>query len=254
MKRPRLTKDQNLALRNLVVEKKLALIQVWKKEGLITDEAFNHFSNHWLNKASRQGEKENHSKCPKRSRCKSIYEGEMTAFIEELQRNLNKYLANRRKENFILNDEEIAKIEEYLQKLFCYRDSINRLLIIGLRYPDKRLNKLCEEFIRTHRKDFLFQDFSFWQNLWEDDKFVPLDAVRLMMININGQNVIDRCFSPFLIKKLIPAIRFQRDKEERRLKWAESLEGSQKEREISRKQKRLKAFNTLLHAAKAYIH
>jgi hypothetical protein len=61
---------------------------------------------------------------------------------------------------------------------------VNRLLIVGLRYPDVELNRLCEEYIRTYRliEKIGYADFSFWLLLWEDGNLVPLNAVRLMRV------------------------------------------------------------------------
>lgn len=258
----KLTTEQNLALRDKSLEEKLNLLHLWRKQELITLETFNCLSNKWINRESRRisgtssplRKKDNENAERSSTSCtKSIIEGEMQYFLEYLRKQLNEYIAKRCKESVQLTNDEISKFNKYLTQYLCYRSKINRLLIVGLRFPDKRLNEICYKYISEHRKSSHFQDFTFWGLLWEDGNLVPLDAVRLMLIKKNKQFSIDPYFDRHLIRNLIPAIEFQRDKEIQRLKWAQSLDGEEYEREVARKTRRLEAFNILLNAAAEYI-
>lgn len=256
----RLTADQNLALRGLNLQEKLDRLHRWKKCGEITQETFNFLSNKWINKetkkvmglknplAKRGNENAERSTCSK-----SIVEGEMQKFLDKLRNKLNSYLATRCTEICELTDAELEEFRKYLYQYSCYRSKINRLLIVGLRFPDKRVTEICGCFINTNRKHSNYQDFTFWGLLWEDGNLVPLDAVRLMLLKNGDKYQIDTCFDPLLIKSLIPLIEVQRDKEIQRLKWAQSLEGKEREKEVARKTRRLEAFNILLDAAAEYI-
>ena len=88
--------------------------------------------------------------------------------------------------------------------------------------------------------------------MWEDGNFVPMDAIRLMLKIENGKYVINSRFEKALIKTLIPYITSQRDKEIERLKWAQTRDDCNEDRQIPRKLRRLSAFNTLLKAAEEY--
>lgn len=256
----RLTADQNLALRGLNLQEKLDRLHHWKKSGEITQETFNFLSNKWINKetkkvmglknplAKRGNENAERSTCSK-----SIVEGEMQKFLDKLRNKLNSYLATRCTEICELTDTELEEFRKYLYQYSYYRSKINRLLIVGLRFPDKRVTEICGCFINTSRKHSNYQDFTFWGMLWEDGNLVPLDAVRLMLLKNGDKYQIDTCFEPSLIKSLIPLIEVQRDKEIQRLKWAQSLEGKEREKEVARKTRRLEAFNILLDAAAEYI-
>lgn len=252
-----LTMAQNLSLKGLNLQDKLNLLQCWKNNGEITQETFNFLSNKWINKETKKvmGLKNPLSKKPnensERGATRSIIEGEMQQFLEKLRNKLNTYLAERSKEAVRLSEDELSRLKKYLG-IYGYRSIINRIAIVGLRYPDKRANELCEEFIKENRKNPIFPDVSFWVLLWEDGNLVPLDAVRLMLVAEGEKFSIDPCFDPFFIRTLIPLIEGQRDKEIQRLIWAQSLEGKERLTEVARKTRRLEAFNILLNAAAEY--
>lgn len=256
----KLTKEQNMALRNLNLQEKLDQLHRWKKRGEITQETFNFLSNKWINKETKKvmgiknplAKRTNENAEQKLSSNRALVEGQMMSFLNIMRNKLNSYIANRCTESCLLTDTEFEKLKKYLFSYPCYRSKINRLLIVGLRFPDKRVTELCAEFIEVNRKHSPYQDFVFWGMLWEDGNLVPMDAVRLMLLK-NGDNYqIDSCFDPALIRNLIPSIEVQRDKEIQRLKWAQSLEGKEREKEIARKTRRLEAFNILLDAAAEY--
>lgn len=257
-----LTTAQNLALKGLNLQEKLDLLHKWKVQGEISQEAFNHLSNKWINKETRKimglknplAKSTNENAERRLSSTRSIVEGEMQVFLDALRNKLNSYLTVRNKDAYRLSSSELEKFRTYLFTYPCYRSKINRLLIVGLRFPDKRLNELCATFIQCNRKNTCYQDFTFWGMLWEDGNLVPLDAVRLMLVQKDNGYSIDSYFDPLLIRNLIPLIEVQRDKEIQRLKWAQSLEGNERETEVARKTRRLEAFNILLDAAAKYTN
>lgn len=256
----KLTTDQNLALKGLNLQEKLDMLHRWKQRGEITQETFNFLSNKWINKETKKvmglknplARRGNENAEQRLSSNRAVVEGEMMNFLNMMRNKLNSYIANRCTESCLLTDTEFEKLKKYLFEYPCYRSKINRLLIVGLRFPDKRVTELCAEFIDVNRKHSHYKDFTFWGMLWEDGNLVPLDAVRMMLTPNNGKYQIDTCFEPSLIKSLIPLIEVQRDKEIQRLKWAQSLEGKEREKEVARKTRRLEAFNILLDAAAEY--
>lgn len=254
MAKKKLNKEQNMALQGLSLQEKLNLLHDWKKEGTISQEQFNFFSNHWITKdgkkivaisnALKKTADEN------RGEGKLTDDIEMEKFLQNMQNKLNLYLASRLPEP--LQKREKEQFRRYVSKS-RNRTLSNRVLVLALRYPDKELNEMAVELVKTKKKDRLLPDIHFWSLLWADN-LVPMDAVRLMLKkNKDGYYEIDPCFSPVTIKDLLPLIEAQRDKEITRLKWAQSLEGHEREREIARKTRRLNAFNLLLEAAGRYV-
>lgn len=256
MAKEKLTTAQNLALRGLNLQEKLDILHRWRKNGEISNQQFNFFSNLWIAKETKKviGKGNPLRRTPETPRvpCRSVIEGEMQKFTDELRSSLNDYLYHRNDTLALLSSETIATFQKYLEKCRCYRGRINQLLVIGLRYPDKRLNRICEAFIKEQRMDPLFPDFHFWTSLWEDGNLVPLDAVRLMLVKTEKGYRINDHLHRNLVEGLIPLITIQRDKEIQRLKWAQQLEGRKREQEIARKTHRLDAFNLLLEVAAEY--
>ena len=79
-----------------------------------------------------------------------------------------------------------------------------------------------------------------------------LDAIRLMLVKKEDGRHIDKTFEPSFIQSILPLIEAQRDKEAERLKFAQMLEGKERETQVKRKMERLNAFNILLKAAEEY--
>jgi hypothetical protein len=255
-----LNKCQCIALKGLTLQEKLNLLYEWKKNNEVTDRQFNHFSNLFINKEAKK------QICSVKALKGSIYdnhdngcarscaEGEIQTFIDRLRSDLNDFLTCRNNKELRLTDNQIVQFKKYIYEFPYYRSKVNRLLILGLRYPNKTLNQISSEYIKGHKMYPYYNDDSFWLLLWEDGNLVPLDAVRLMTKNVENNIVINSIFDKHLIKNLIPLIEIQRDKEINRLMWAQSLEDeNQRNKEIARKTRRLEAFNTLLNAAKEYV-
>ena len=252
----KLTKSQYMQMQGLSLPEKLDLLHDWKKNGEISQSQFNFFSNLWISRMSKKmiGEAVLMRKTvgeDQTSHKKSILECSAERFVNQLQSRLNAYLANRQNP-CILTDKDIDEVRKYFDKPLP-RSIKNRLLVLGLRYPDKRLNHLCEITVKEQKRHPFFMDAPFWIMLWEDGNLVPMDAVRLMLKKQGENYVIDPIFDKSLISILIPMIEIQRDKEITRLKWAQSLDGAEREHEVTRKTRRLNAFNILLNAAEEYI-
>ena len=255
MAKEKLTTPQNLALRGLSLAQKLKHLSLWRKSGEITQEQFNYFSNLWISRETKKKLKAQKTPTPQKpmhkNRHRTVVEGAMECFLNRLQGKLNNYLAQRLPAP--LSNAELSLFHKYLSECLMHRGLINKLLVVGLRYPDKRLNRICEKFIRENKKYPHYSDIYFWNLLWEDGNLVPMDAIRLMLVKKEDRIVIDPVFEKDLIKFLLPLIELQRDKEKTRLDWVSSLEGEEKEKEVKRKEKRLKAFERLLQAAHEYI-
>ena len=254
MAKEKLTTAQNIALKGLSLQEKLDLLHEWKKEGTISQEQFNFFSNHWI---TRDGKKAlgtpdalKRMNNENRTSGKMVIEIEMEKFLNALQNKLNLYLTQRNP--IPLSSREKQLFCQYITKYSQYRSLSNRILVLALRYPDKELNEMAVELVKAKKKNSRLPDIHFWSLLWADN-LVPMDAVRLMLKKSKDGYEIDPCFSPVTIKDLLPLIEAQRNKEITRLKWAQSLEGREREREIARKTRRLNAFNILLQAAHEYI-
>lgn len=262
-KKPKLTQEQNLALQGLNLQQKLEQLYKWFKRKEISKEAFEYFSNAWINKQSKKEKdllalrstpKENFVRMGPRA----IVEGEIQAFLEKLRGNVRAYITNRNATVSNLTTSELEKFKNYVRK-YCtiYPDKISRLLIVGLRYPDstKQINKFCMEWIRSeslaYGKNYFF-DKHFWGLLWEDGDLVPLDAIRLMGTKKDDTFFIDERFEKTFIKTLMPYFEAQRDKEVMRLKVAQMRDDRDHDTQVARKLKRLNAFNILISAAEKY--
>lgn len=261
--KPKLTTAQNLQLKDLSLQEKLNLLHDWKKRGEITPQAFEHFSNLWIRKESKKAIQEKNAlrrrpdenlEKPLRSAGKLAIECDMNNLISRLRRNLNLYISERTTQICqlsALDKEQFKKfVSEYSR---ACRAAVNRLLILGLRYPDKELNQFCSNFIQDNKKNPPYIDYYFWGMLWEDEDFVPLDAVRLMLVKKEDMYEIDPCFDAAFIRNVFPLFEAQRDKEALRLAQAQMLEGKERERQVSRKMHRLNAFNALIAAAQKVL-
>jgi hypothetical protein len=253
--------DQNMALQGLTLQEKLNLLHNWKRCGEISDHQYNHFSNLFINKEARKqlstvkSLKRSVYDNDDRGCARTCTEGEIQTFIDKLRSNLTDFLTCRENTELDLSENQIALFRKYIYEYPFYRSKINRLLIVGLRYPNKSLNKISSEYVKAYKMATYYNDDAFWLLLWEDGNLVPLDAVRLMIKNDNDNIVINNVFDKRLISNLIPLIEIQRDKEINRLMWAQSLDNnSQREKEVARKTRRLEAFNTLLKAANEYVN
>ena len=184
---------------------------------------------------------------------KLAIEAEIQELIDRLRTNLNLYLSERNKTKAKISPADIESFKKYINVYPQLKSKVNRLLIVGLRYPDETLNKIAEDYIKQHRLSEKINraDIGFWLLLWEDGNFVPLNAIRLMLVENEDGYKLNPCFSTTLISELVPMIEFQRDKELLRLEWAKSLSNPiKRQHEVERKQKRLNAFNCLLKVAK----
>ena len=254
MKEKKLSTEQNLALQGLSLQEKLNLLYDWKKKGEITQQQFNYFSNRWI---TRDGKKTMEvpnvlRRDPYENRVtgRTVIEIEMEQFLNQLQGKLNQYLIQRTP--MPLTEDEKRAYARYLSQYGYLKPLANQLLVLGLRYPDKELNTLAEAQIKARKKNPILTDNYFWCLLWADN-LVPMDAVRLMLKKNNNVYEIDDCFSKELIQELLPLMVQQRDKELTRLKWAQSLEGKEREREVVRKSKRAASFNILIDAAERFV-
>lgn len=256
MAKQKLTKDQNLQLQGLGLAQKRELLTKWFKNGEITREQFNFFSNRWIRKKTKQILREEQDPLKRFShenierRCsKSVAEIEMEIMISHLRSRINNYVTSRFPDAF--SAKELSVFAEYIEKNKFHRSLVNQMVALGLRYPDKNLNELCSRWIKENRMDPNFPSFDFWSLLWEDGDLVPMDAVRLMVTKQEESYHIDENFNKELMRYLIPLIEIQKNKEAQRLKWAEAL--SESEADIARKTRRLNAFDILLNAAAEYV-
>lgn len=250
----KLSTEQNRKLQGLSLQEKLDLLYEWKKKGAITQQQFNYFSNRWI---TRDGKKAmeipnvlRRNPYENRVTGRTVIEVEMEQFLNQLQGKLNQYLIQRTP--MPLTDKEKQAYTRYVNQYGYLKPLVNQLLVLGLRYPDKELNTLAETQIKIRKKDSILTDNYFWCLLWADN-LVPMDAIRLMLKKNKNVYEIDDCFSKELIQELLPLMIQQRDKELTRLKWAQSLEGKEREREVARKNKRVASFNILIDAAERYV-
>ena len=280
MAKTKLTVEQNLSLKGLNLEQKLEKLRTWRKNQEVSREAFEHFSNLWINRESKklQGDNRTLRRSPRENfiRCRTVIEGQLEELINRLRSNLNRYIADRSEAAISIKESDYAEFERLVRKYFTlYPSKISRLLALGLRYPDstRRLNKFCFEWIKYieclniegrrgwinkslhHLKDY-YNDSLFWTLLWEDD-FVPMDAIRLMIIKGQGQKEeyqMDPRFDKYFLRDLLPLIEAQRDKEIERLKWAQTRDDRDEQNQVPRKIRRLEAFNTLVECIIHYIN
>ena len=248
MAKERFSRQQNEALGQVKdLNEKFALLEQWLKNKEITEELYNSQINKLINRTMKDAKPS--FDLDDKITYKVAAESEIQQLIDRLRKNLNSYLSNRDKSKAKISETDMYYFKRYINEYPYLKSKINRLLIVGLRYPDVELNHVCEEYIKAHRliEEIKYADYSFWLLLWEDGNLVPLNAVRLMLIKTDNGYKLNPCFNKVLANELIPMVKFQRDKEIVRLKWATSLKNPEKRRvEVERKQKRLDAFNCLL--------
>jgi len=234
MKGLKLTAKQYKSLQGLTLQQRLAKLKSWYETEAITEEQLRYFSNRLIRKEHRCSSPSNEG--PRRY--KTVLEGEIHQLNDELQHNIKHYVAFRNEKDVALKPEKLEKIKGILSE---YRPLtvLDEFLIIAMRYPDKRLNKMAVEYVRIWR----MESQAFWARLWNDENLVPMDAVRLMM----QEGKIKECFSRKTLFHLLPLIEAQRDKEIQRLEWAEAVGFVVT---ASRRNKRLEAFNDLIIAIK----
>lgn len=252
MAKERFSRQQNDALKNAsTLEDKFELLNDWKEKKEISVNLFNEKTNELINKSMRKV-KPASIDFSDNGMYRTVIEGEIQAFIDQLRNKINKYLSHRDKRSVRLEEKVIETFQRYLEKYGYLRSKVNRLLIIGLRYPDYRLNQISEEYIKNNKMSQNWADSAFWLLLWEDGNLVPINAVRLMIVdNGRGEFELNPCFNKHLVLELMPLVEFQRDKEKLRLEWAKKLRNiEQRKAEVERKQKRLDFFNCLLEVMK----
>lgn len=244
--RQTLPQELNMQFKGLEFKEKMKLLQQMKTDGLVSEMQFNYFSNLWTTKHTKKIIKQ------QKEMQDSLWnpmDDEAQCFYSNLHTKLDNYLIQR---------SGIQPLEHRELQQFCdfiYRSRIsqtmkNKLIILGLRFPDRDLTELCNEFIDDYCKDPTEPNFHFWIRLWEDGNLVPMDAIRQMLVLRNGKYEVDINLPYILIKELLPMITIQRDKELYRLQMAEQIIGSERETQVARKQRRLEMFNLLLEACK----
>lgn len=249
-RKEKLTREQNESLKTKDLSEKFTLLDQWLKDGQISQNLYNGTTNKLINRAMKSAKPSVDFDDQEKSSYGLAVETEIQELIDKLRRNLNLYLSDRDKTKAKLSDVDMYRFQTYIKDYPYLKSKVNRLLIVGLRYPDVELNRICEEYIRNYRliEKIGYADFSFWLLLWEDGNLVPLNAVRLMLVKKDDKYQLSPCFNKSLVALLIPLVEFQRDKEQQRLKQAMSLSDPIKRAtETARKQKRLDTFNCLIN-------
>lgn len=244
MAKERLSAEQNIEMRGKNLEEKIALLVQWRNKGKITILQYNCLQNSYINKELKKELPE--IELPRTGSSTGpamVVESEINVFIDKLKSNINNYLTIREKDCAKLSVDQISNYSRYVNNYF-WLPQIDELLIIGLRYPDKRVSEISERYIREYKVRVSDVDKDFWLKLWSDKNLVPLNAVRIML-DENG--CLHPGFRPQFVKQLIPFIEWQRKKEEIRLQFTK-FESSAlaRQREHNRKQRRLDAFSRLL--------
>ena len=249
-----LTKESNLILKDLSPEQRKEKIREWYQTGKISKEQYNALS-------LKNIKKEINHKHPvpernRRKHRKNSQEIEMTNLRHCLNARLKNYLATRDERASKLSYYEYQKFKDLITQFpYCW-DEVNKLLEIGLRYPEPSLNEFCVKFIESSLKKKSITNHTLWFMLWENGHLVPNDTIRLML---NKEGNIDDYFSPFLIRYLIPLMQIHLEKENLRLREAHSkptknaTDVAAKEKDIERKTQRVEAFNNLIAKSKAFI-
>lgn len=228
---------------------KFKLLEDWLEKGEISESQYNFSVNKIINRTMKSVKPS--VDINDRAFYRTSAEAKLQSYLEFLRRRLTAYLKSRHPFDAKLSVGEVMMFKRYLEEYPYIKSKINRLLIVGLRYPDKEINEIAEEFILKHKiySQINHADYAFWLMLWEDGNLVPMNAVRLMLNNTEKGFELKPCFKhdTRLMEELKPLIEFQRDKEILRLEWAKSLKDKEKrEAEVERKQRRLDTFECLL--------
>jgi len=177
---------------------------------------------------------------------------EVEDFAMYLHQKCETFVQTRNLENAALTMEEQMFFHKVV--LFWYRPPIidsyaisavaKSLLVDGLRYPDKKLNDFCVNFLeRVEREHGI--SWTLWMNLWSRP-FVPADAIRLMMFQEDGEYSRKESFKeivPMLKNKIFRHL----EAEHKRLETAKEIaDPLVREREVERKQRRIRLFEQLV--------
>ncbi len=193
-----------------------------------------------------------HFELPKTEAALEEYRKKIKSLWKSINTRREQYVIERDLEKAALSDEEKQQFIHFVSINYDSPNQsisavINLLLIEGLRYPDKELNKFTYNFLREREGVNNKISWALWVNLW-DTEFVPLDAVRLML------DVRDGRFFPLarfqeVVKIIAPKILRHLEQEERRMEWARGIEDSTvRSRECGRKARRIFYFQALLCA------
>jgi len=235
MKGVKLKPAQYKELQGLTLQQRLEQLNMWHKAGEVTEEQLRYFSDRMIRKEHRRSSPSNEG--PRRYR--TVLEGEIHRLCDKLQHNIKDHIAWCNKKRVMLKDEELERIQWILGE---YRPLpvLDEFLIIAMRYPYKKLNEMAVEYVSKYRIDSL----PFWARLWENENFVPMDAVRLMI----EDGKVKKCFTKEMLSYLLPLIEAQRDKEIQRLEWAIAV--GFEDDTTAHRNSRLEAFNRLITAIK----
>ena len=248
-----LTKEQNLALKGLTAEERMNIIRGWYQSGQITKQQFDYLSLKQIKKEI--SKKYPVPQKPQREHKKTEEEKFMTVLRHRLNTRLNYYLVNRSTEAPLITTEELKDFKGYLNMYPLYREEIHSLIELGLRYPNDALNKLCTEFMKSIKNEKL-PCSNLWCLLWAENHLVPNDTIRLML---DEDGNLDKYFSKFSLRTLIPSIKAHQEKESLRLSVAlakptkSSEEETAKQKDIERKTQRLEMFNDLIAKIDSYL-
>ena len=241
-RRERLLPEQQMAMKDMSFEEKVVYLATLREKQAISPQLYNHLVNNLINKEMRKdlpiGKKTDSTKSH------TTVDKQMRDMVDFLRANINEYITLRNEELAKLSMDNLALYKRLLNN-FWVKPLIDELLIIGLRYPDKRVTKAAKDYINEYRISIANVDKEFWLMLWSDPHFVPSDAVRMMMDT--EEKRVYPCFNN-VIAELEPFIKFQRDKEETRLKLTKYETPCSVKIKRIRRESRLQLFNDLLEA------
>ena len=259
VKKPKLSKELNQELIGLTLQQKLDILHKWKLKRKISDEIFNFYSRYWIEKDSKKlRSSQTLRKIPTENlvcRCHGLAaEGEVQSFLDYIRSISKEYFIKPSCSGVVITSNELKKFKKYVENYFVLLpDKVYRLLIEGLRFPDSsgEINAFCNKWITSCPRDY-YQETHFWFLLWEEGSFVPMDAIRLMLEKTDGVYQINKRFDVALIAELLPKFIVHRNMEMIRLENAQRLTGAERDREVSRKIRRLEAFNLLISSAEKF--
>ncbi len=246
LKKPRLSKELSMQLAGLSTPEKLSKLMEWKDKNFIDKKTYDYFVRAWQEKETKRETRRLYTRTIKKREGPSLAaEGELDVYIQHLRTLIQNYRISGAK--WSISNGDLAKFKNYVEKysISCRR-KINEIIILGMRIPDesKELVSFCLDTI-SNPKGRYYEDDLFWKDLWQS-KFVPRDAIDLMLTHSEYGYKMNSLFDSELIKEIIPLIEVQRGQELKRLEIADS------DIEKSRRAKRLAAFDTLLKAANEY--
>ena len=142
-----LSKEQNLILKDLSPEQRKEKLRKWYLDGKISKEQYNALS-------LKNIKKEINKKHPvpernRRKHRKNTNEIEMTNLRHLLNTRLKTYLTTRDKKTSILKPSEYWEFKNLINLFPACWDEINKLVEVGLRYPEPLLNEICVDFIKN---------------------------------------------------------------------------------------------------------